>query len=252
MARLDAKTALITGGASGIGGETARMMIREGAKVAIADVQEEAGRKLASELGSNAAFVHLDVSNEASWESAVPEAEAALGNFHIWVNAAGVSVPAAIDTASFDHWKQTMNVNADGVFLGCRAGVAALRKSGGGSIVNISSTLGIRGGSAFPAYSASKGAVRMLTKSMALRCAEAGRNIHCNSVHPGATETPMVEPYVKMAPTRDKGLAMLAGAHPMGRVGQPEEIASVIVFLASDESSYVTGAEIPVDGGFCA
>jgi 3(or 17)beta-hydroxysteroid dehydrogenase len=179
-------------------------------------------------------------------------AEKAFGPLDILVNAAGISIPAPIDGASFDHWKQTMAVNADGVFLGCRAGVASMRRGSGGSIVNISSTLGLRGGAPFPAYSASKGAVRMLTKSVAIRCAEQGWNIRCNSVHPGATETPMVEPYLQIAGSRDKGLAMLASAHPMGRVGQPEEVANVIVFLASDEASFVTGVEIPVDGGFCA
>jgi 3(or 17)beta-hydroxysteroid dehydrogenase len=252
MTRLAGKTAFISGGASGIGAATARLMVREGARVAIGDLQDEAGQKLASELGESAAFVSLDVTSESSWESAVADAEAQLGGFHIWINAAGISVPAAIDGASFEHWKQTMNVNADGVFLGCRAAVEALRHSGGGSIVNISSTLGIRGGSAFPAYSASKGAVRMLTKSVALRCAEQRWNIRCNSVHPGATETPMVEPYVKMAPDREQGLAMLASAHPMGRVAQPQEIAAAIVFLASDDASYITGVELPVDGGFCS
>jgi 3(or 17)beta-hydroxysteroid dehydrogenase len=252
MGRLEGKAALITGGASGIGAATARHMLREGAQVVIADIQAEAGRKFASELGDAALFVQLDVSQEDDWERAVSEAEQKFGQLDILVNAAGISVPSPIDEASFDHWKQTMSVNADGVFLGCRAGVAALRRSGGGSIVNVSSTLGIRGGAPFPAYSASKGAVRMLTKSVALRCAEQGYNIRCNSVHPGATETPMLEPYVQMAENREKGLAMLASAHPMGRVGQPEEIANVIVFLASDEASFVTGVEIPVDGGFCA
>jgi 3(or 17)beta-hydroxysteroid dehydrogenase len=252
MDRLKDKTALITGGASGIGAATARMMIREGARVVIADLQEEAGQKLVSELGSEASFVKIDVSNERDWESAMAEVEEKLGPLDVLVNAAGISVPSPIDEATFEHWKQTMAVNGDGVFLGCRAGVASMRKSGGGSIVNISSTLGLRGGAPFPAYSASKGAVRMLTKSVAIRCAEEGWNIRCNSVHPGATETPMVEPYVQMASSREKGLAMLGAAHPMGRVGQPEEVANVIVFLASDEASFVTGVEIPVDGGFCA
>jgi 3(or 17)beta-hydroxysteroid dehydrogenase len=197
-------------------------------------------------------FIKLDVSKEEDWDLGLVEIENAFGPLDILVNAAGISVPAAIDEASLDHWKQTMAVNADGVFLGCRAGVASMRRGDGGSIINISSTLGIRGGAPFPAYSASKGAVRMLTKSVAIRCAEQGWNIRCNSVHPGAIETPMVEPYLQIAPTREKGLAMLASAHPMGRVGQPEEVANVIVFLASDEASFVTGTEIPVDGGFCA
>ncbi len=252
MSRLEGKRALITGGASGIGAATARLMVEEGARVAIADLQRERGEKLASELGDAAIFCELDVASEEAWERVVPEVEAAFGGLDVLVNAAGISVPAPIDTATFDHWKQTMSVNADGVFLGCRAGVEALRKSGGGAIVNVSSTLGLRGGAPFPAYSASKGAVRMLTRCVAIRCAEEKWNIRCNSVHPGAIETPMVEPYVGLAPTREKGLQILASAHPMGRVGQPEEVANMIVFLTSDAASYVTGAEIPVDGGFCA
>lgn len=250
--RLEGKRALITGGASGIGAATARLMAAEGARVAIADVQQERGQKLASELGDAGHFVRLDVTSEEDWTRAVAEAEAAFGGLDIFVHAAGISVPAPIDTASFDHWKQTMSVNADGVFLGCRAAVEALRKSGGGSIVNVSSTLGLKGGAPFPAYSASKGAVRMLTRCVAIRCAEEQWNIRCNSVHPGAIETPMVEPYVGLAPTREQGLKILASAHPMGRVGQPEEVANMIVFLSSDAASFVTGAEIPVDGGFCA
>jgi len=252
MGRVEGKTALVTGGASGIGAATSRLLLREGARVVLADIQEEAGQKLASELGPTALFSKLDVTSEADWDHAISTVEKEFGPLDILVNAAGVSVPAPIDTASFDHWKQTMTINADGVFLGCRAAIASMRRGGGGSIINISSTLGIRGGAAFPAYSASKGAVRMLTKSVAIRCAEQGWKIRCNSVHPGAIETPMVEPYLQMTGTREDGLAMLASAHPMGRVGQPEEVANVILFLASDEASFVTGTEIPVDGGFCA
>ena len=157
MGRVEGKTAMITGGASGIGAATAQHLVREGARVVIADLQEEAGQKLAKQLGDAAVFLKLDVSSEEDWKLGMPTAERAFGPLKVLVNAAGISVPAPIEEASFEHWKQTMAVNADGVFLGCRAGVAAMRRSGGGSIVNISSTLGLRGGALFSAYSASKG-----------------------------------------------------------------------------------------------
>ncbi|MCG8587774.1 MAG: glucose 1-dehydrogenase [Proteobacteria bacterium] len=250
--RLEGKVALITGGASGLGAASARHMIREGARVVLADLQEERGQKLASELGDAALFVRHDVTREDDWQQLLAAARERFGALHVVLNSAGVSIPAPIDEATFEHWRQIMSVNADGTFLGCKYGVEALRESGGGSIVNISSTMGIRGGPIFAAYCASKGAVRLLTKSVALRCAEQGWNIRCNSIHPGAIETPMMDPYLAQSPTREEGLASFGAVHPLGRVGQPHEIANTVVFLASDESSYITGAEIPVDGGFCA
>ena len=247
MSRLRDRKALVTGGASGIGAATVRMMVREGARVVIADRQEEAGLSLASELGDAASFIQIDVSSEADWEHAMSEVEEKVGFLDVLVNAAGISQPSPIDVATFDHWKQTMASFWVVALASLPCERAAVVRS---SI--FPRRWACEGGAPFPAYSASKGAVRMLTKSVALRCAEEGWNIRCNSVHPGATETPMVEPYVQMAASREKGLAMLASAHPMGRVGQPEEVANVVLFLASSESSFVTGVEIPVDGGFCA
>ena len=252
MGRLDSKIALITGGASGIGAETARRMLAEGACVILADLQVERGEKLAAELGESARFVPLDVTRENDWKRTLAEAESLVSGLNVLVNCAGVSKPAPIDHASFEHWRETMSINADGVFLGCRYGVDALRRSGGGSIVNVSSMLGLKGGSAFPAYCASKGAVRMLTKSVALRCAEQRWNIRCNSIHPGAIDTPMMDPYVAGAETREEGVAGFGAAQPLGRVGEAGEVADLIVFLASDESSFITGAEIAIDGGACA
>lgn len=252
MGLLDDKVAFITGGASGIGAETGRRMVAEGARVALADLQEERGAKVAAELGEAALFLPHDVTSEESWQRVIPAAEAHFGRLEVVVNCAGISVPAPIDEASYEHWRQTMAVNADGTFLGCKYGVEALRRAGGGAIVNFSSMLGLRGGSPFAAYSASKGAVRLLTKSVALRCAEQGWNIRCNSVHPGAIDTPMLEPYVAVAPSREEGLAAIGSSHPLGRVGTAEEVANVVVFLASDRASFITGAEIPVDGGHTA
>jgi 3(or 17)beta-hydroxysteroid dehydrogenase len=250
--RLSGKTAFITGGASGIGAETGRRMVAEGASVALCDIQKELGVEVARELGESAAFFELDVTREEAWQQVTAAAEARFGSLEVVMNCAGISVPAPIDMASFDHWRQIMSVNADGAFLGCKYGVEALRRAGGGSIINVSSIWGIKGGSMFPAYGASKAAVRLLTKSVALRCAEAGWKIRCNSIHPGAIETPMVTPFIENAPDPDAARAALGSAHPMNRLGRPEEIAMLAVFLASEESSFITGTEIPVDGGFCA
>ena len=250
--RLEGKTGLITGGASGIGAQTARQMVDEGARVIVCDLQVERGEALCQELGPHAVFVECDVTAETDWQRAIDEGEAKWGPVQILMNCAGVSLPGAIDEISLADWQHTMSINSDAVFLGCKFGVETMRRAGGGSIINISSTLGIRGGSKFPAYCASKGAVRLLTKSVALRCAEEGWNIRCNSIHPGATETPIMDPYIEAGPGREEVIAAFASKHPLGRVGQPEDIAHLAVFLASDESGFITGAEIPVDGGYCA
>jgi NAD(P)-dependent dehydrogenase (short-subunit alcohol dehydrogenase family) len=227
-------------------------MVAEGACVGISDIQRELGEALAAELGDRARFVQLDVTAEEDWAAAVGVLEDAFAKVDVLVNCAGISVPAPIDELSLEAWRHTMAVNADSVFLGCRAGVEAMRRAGGGSIINVSSTLGIRGGSRHAAYCASKGAVRLLTKSVALRCAEEGWGIRCNSIHPGATETPIMDSFVNHERDHEAVVAAFGSKHPIGRVGRPDEIASVAVFLASDESSYVTGAEIVVDGGYCA
>ena len=250
--RLAGKVALVTGGASGIGEETCRRMVAEGARVGICDIQRDGGEALASELGEAARYVPLDVTSEAEWQEAIAGVVGAFGRLDVLVNCAGISVPTPIDELSFEGWRHTMAINADSVFLGCRAGIEAMRRTGGGSIINISSTLGVRGGSRHAAYCASKGAVRLLTKSVALRCAEEGWGIRCNSVHPGAIETPIMDPFVSEDRDREAVVAAFGAKHPMGRVGRAREVADVILFLASDESSYVTGAEIAVDGGYLA
>lgn len=249
--RLAGKVALVTGGASGIGEATCRRMAAEGAQVLVADVAVDRAERVAKEI-ADAAAVSLDVTRESDWEAAVATAEERFGRLDVLMNCAGISVPAPIDELTLEAWRETMTVNAEGVFLGCRYGIEALRRAGGGSIINVASIFGVAGGARHAAYSASKGAVRMLTKSVALRCAEAGWNIRCNAIHPGAIETPIMDPMFEAAADRDALLAAFAAQHPMGRVGQPEEVAEVAVFLASDESSFVTGAEIAVDGGYLA
>jgi NAD(P)-dependent dehydrogenase (short-subunit alcohol dehydrogenase family) len=252
MGRLEGKVALISGGASGIGEATTHAMVGEGARVVVADIQIDRGKALAEALGDVVLFVEHDVTLESDWQRTISEGQQRFEKIDVVMNGAGISLPAPIDQCDFDHWKRTQSVNSDGVFLGCKYGVEALRAAGGGSIINISSTMGIKGSSIFPAYCASKGAVRMLTKSVALHCAEQKLNIRCNSIHPGVIDTPMMDPFASQASTREESLAGFAALHPLGRIGRPDEVANLAVFLASDESSFITGAEIPVDGGYCA
>ena len=254
--RLRDKIALITGGASGIGAASARRFVEEGARVVICDLQAEKGEALAAELGEAARFVRLDVTSRESWSLAMPAALGGFGNLTTVVNCAGVSIPANIEDETLEGFHRTMAINVDGVFLGCKHGVAALKGGRGGSIVNLGSTLGVRAGAIFPAYSASKGAVRLLTRSVALHCAEQGYDIRVNAVLPGAIHTEMVEGYVAAGVaaggTREAVVEGFASVHPMKRLGRPNEPAEAIVFLASDESSFTTGADLPVDGGFLA
>ena len=254
--RLNDKIALITGGASGIGAATARRFVEEGARVVICDLQIEKGEVLAAELGEAASFIRLDVTSQESWSHAMPAVLSSFGGLTTVINCAGVSIPANIEDETLEGFHRTMAINVDGVFLGCKHGVAALKGGRGGSIVNLGSTLGVRGGAIFPAYSASKGAVRLLTRSVALHCAEQGYDIRVNAVLPGAIHTEMVEGYVAAGVaaggTREAVVEGFASVHPMKRLGRPNEPAEAIVFLASDESSFTTGADLPVDGGFLA
>lgn len=254
--RLNGKTALITGGASGIGAATARKFVAEGARVALADIQDDKGRALAAELGDAALFVHLDVTNEASWVEAVEHASKKLGELTTLINSAGISVPATIEDESFEGFRHTLAINLEGTFLGCKHGVAALKDKRGAAIVNVASTLGAKAGAIFVSYCASKGGVRMLSRSVAVHCAEQGYDIRVNAILPGAIHTEMVEGYiaagVAAGATREAVIEGFASVHPMKRLGQPNEPAAAIAYLASDEASYITGAELPVDGGYLA
>jgi NAD(P)-dependent dehydrogenase (short-subunit alcohol dehydrogenase family) len=251
-----AKVVLISGGSSGIGAASARAFIHRGAKVAIGDLQAEKGEALAASLGENAMFIPLDVTDEASWRAAAVAATDRFGPLTTVVNSAGVSVPATIEDESLEGFRRTMAINLDGTFLGCKIGVEALKAGAGGAIVNVASTLGARSGALFPAYSASKAGVRLLTRSVALHCAERGYDIRVNAILPGAIHTEMVEGYIAAGEaagaTREQVIAGFAQVHPMKRLGRPEEPAAAIVFLASDEAGYITGADLPVDGGYLA
>ena len=248
--RLAGKVALISGGARGMGAEEARLFASEGAKVVLGDVLEEEGRQVEAEIkekGGVAKFVKLDVTEEKEWEDAVNTAVSLFGKLDVLVNNAGVSGTSRLGDLSRKAWDSIMDVNSTGVYLGTMAVITAMRNTGGGSIINISSQLGIVGSDlTHPAYTASKGAVRTLTKSIAIQYAK--DNIRCNSVHPGPILTPMTQERHNVSEFRDN----MASKVPLGRIGLPEEVAPGVLYLASDESSYVTGAELVIDGGWIA
>ena len=248
--RLDGKVALVTGGASGIGAETSRLFAREGAKVAITDLNDDGGRAVAAEIGDAAFYARLDTRNEAEWQTVVEQSVDTYGRLDILVNAAGVpgrrtdGGSTRIDEQELEDWNRVMDVNSTGIFLGMKTVIPEMRKAGGGSIVNISSIYGLVGSPNSAAYHASKGAVRLATKSAALQYA--AENIRVNSVHPGIVTTGMNREI-----NEDPVLSVpRLAATPMGRFGQPIDIANGCLFLASDESGWITGAELVIDGGY--
>jgi NAD(P)-dependent dehydrogenase (short-subunit alcohol dehydrogenase family) len=247
--RLENKVALISGGARGMGAVEAKMFASEGAKVVIADMLEEEGKQTEAEIteaGGECVFVRLDVTDEAAWQDAVAATVARFGKLDILVNNAGIARINSVEDTTSEEWDLVMDINAKGVFLGTKTVLPELRKAGGGSIVNISSIAGLTGGRT-SSYAASKGAVRLLTKSTAIQYASEG--IRCNSVHPGVIETPMTIPI--MLNTKE-GRELNEARSPMGRIGRPEDIAYGVLFLASDESSFMTGSELVIDGGLTA
>jgi len=251
MSRFSGKVAFVTGAASGIGKTTARLFAEDGAKVVVADINEAGGAAVAAEIGAGAAFVPLDVTDEASWEAAFKAAEAAFGGVNYLVNAAGISPGDTIENASVEHWRKVNAICLDGVFLGCKHGVPLIDRSGGGAIVNISSVAGMIGVPNLSSYSAAKGGVRNLSKSVAMHCTKQGYDIRCNSIHPGSIDTPILA-QVHHGAIDERHVRAREKAIPMRRVGQPEEIARPILFLCSDDASYITGTELVVDGGFTA
>ena len=247
--RLEGKVAFVTGAAAGIGAAVARRFAAEGAAVALADVRTEDGAALGQALeaaGHRTCFVPLDVTSETEWREAVAEATRMLGGPTVLVNNAGIYARRLIESTSTAQLDHMLNVNVKGVFLGIKAVLPAMRAAGGGSIVNLSSVAGLLGSGVSSDYNASKGAVRILTKCAAIQ--HANDNIRCNSVHPGPIETDMGREAVPVGAPREQRLQET----PLGRLGTPEEVANAILFLASDESSYVTGSELVVDGGFTA
>lgn len=246
MSRLAGKVALITGAARGQGAAEARRFVAEGAKVVIADVLEPEGRALAAELGDAACFQSLDVTCAEQWQAAVEVTQAQFGKLDVLVNNAAILRMAPLEHCSLEDYRRVIEVNQVGCWLGMKSVLSAMRQAGGGSIVNVSSTAGMEGVAYGTAYSASKFAVRGMTKSAALELGASG--IRVNSVHPGGIDTAMARP-PEMA---DFDPAQVYKGLPIPRIGQPEEVANLVLFLASDESSYCTGSEFIIDGGMLA
>jgi NAD(P)-dependent dehydrogenase (short-subunit alcohol dehydrogenase family) len=248
--RLQGKIALISGGARGMGAVEARLFAKEGAKVTIGDVLEDEGRKLEAEInatGGVALFVHLDVTHEADWQKAVEATVNRFGKLDVLVNNAGISGRGRVEDTAVEEWDRVMDVNAKGVFLGTKVAIPAMRQGRGGSIINISSQLGLVGTDhSSPQYQASKGAVRLLTKATAIQYAKEG--IRANSVHPGPIVTPMTEA-ARADPERYQ---LMLSRVPLGCYGQPEDVAYGVLYLASDEARWVTGSELVIDGGWTA
>jgi cyclopentanol dehydrogenase len=250
MGRLDGKVALISGGARGQGATEGRMMAQEGAKVVLGDILDEQGRAVEAEIraaGGAATYVHLNVTSESDWQSAVQTAESTYGGLHVLVNNAGILIRATIEETTEDDFDRIMAVNVKGVFLGTKHAIPVMRRAGGGSIINISSVAGLVGSPGeTAAYSATKGGVRLFTKSTAIQ--HASDNIRCNSVHPGPIATDMIKDMLEDPEQWEQRMRRL----PLKRPGRPEDIAYGVIYLASDESSYVTGAELVIDGGTTA
>ncbi len=247
--RFDGQIVLVTGGADGVGAACVKLFAEEGAQVLIGDIQAGKAKVLAEELGPEVSFLPLDVSDDSAWAAAIEQITADAGALNILVNNAGVSLPATVEDADFAHWRKVNSVNADGVFLGCHHAIPLIHRSGGGSIINISSALGLKTNAVMPAYSASKAAVRILTKSVALHCAEQGYAIRCNTVYPGSVRTPMIEKLSHDSGDYDAAMARRIAAHPIGFIAEPSDIANAVAFLASEEARFITGADLAVDGG---
>lgn len=246
MGRLDGRVALVTGGARGQGAAESTLFVAEGARVLIGDVLDEEGKSVAKELGENATYRHLDVTSEEQWRDAVDDAVTRWGRLDVLVNNAGIARMGPLEFTSLDDYMEVIRVNQVGVFVGMRSVVAAMRASGGGSIVNISSVDGLTGMANVVAYVASKFAVRGMTKVAAIEFGKDG--IRVNSVHPGGIDTPMIRPPGFEEVDYDAMFQRL----PVPRVGLPEEVARLVLFLASDDSSYCTGSEFTIDGGLLA
>ena len=261
MTRLAGKVALVTGAGMGLGAAIAEAMVREGASVICADINRDATEAVADALqnaGGKAAFQELDVTDEAAWDAVVQQTQKVFGGLDIVVNNAGVApVGKMIEDLTLAEWRRTLSIDLDSVFLGCKYAIRAMKEKGG-SIINVSSIMGIVATDKGADYCAAKGGVRLLTKAAAVECATAGYNIRVNSIHPGFIDTPLVKGAIARGVEQgsmgsdNEAYELLAMLHPLGRLGYPKEIADAAIFLASGESSFMTGSEVVVDGGYTA
>lgn len=258
--RVEGKIALITGAAQGLGEATARMLAREGARIAVTDINAQGAENVAASINETASgtaiAIHHDVTQQDDWANALAETERAFGGLHVLVNNAGIGLGKDVEATSLEEWRRVHAIDLDGVFLGCKLAIPLMAKtvkeSGlGGSIVNISSISGIIAGHNMAAYNSAKAAVRHLSKSVALHCARSGYKIRSNSVHPVFIATPILDRLVQQL-GRDEAYAKLGRQVPLGHIGEPDDIAYAVLYLASDESKFVTGAELKVDGGISA
>ena len=255
MGRVEDKIALITGAAQGLGAETARLLVAEGARVVLTDINVDGVRQTADDINARdsdkAIAFEQDVSSESGWQQTIEATREQFGGLNILVNNAGIGAIGSVEDESLETWQRVHDVDLNSVFLGCKYGIPLMAESGGGSIVNVSSISGIIAGHNLAAYNSAKAAVRHLSKSVALHCAHERNKIRCNSVHPAFIDTPILDGLVG-GPDRDAALEKLGRQIPLGRVGRPEDVAFAVLYLASDESQFVTGSEIRIDGGISA